>query len=388
MELAIYGGKPTFTKKIPIQSQIGREELNAAVGVLKKGILSSSRKGFFVQQFENEFARFLGVKYAVSTSSGTSALHTAVCALNIKAGDEILVPALTFVSSASVILQERAKPVFVDVDPETFNLDTADLEKKITTKTKAIIAVHLYGCPANIKEIIRIAEKHKLKVIEDCAQAHGAKFFGKYVGLFGDIACFSFQQSKNMVCGEGGMVISNNKNLYKNCSAIIDHGLVDGNLQNYDYDRLGYNYHITDLQSAIGTQQLKKLKKMNERRRRNANLYKKYLSDTELFFQKELKDSQGVFYCLTALLPERLKSKRDWFVDAVGAENAEVNKLYPLALTQTKLFFRNRQKDNCQVAENIAGRLFNFCTSPMVDEKYIRKTSEAVKKVLNYLDKN
>lgn len=387
MKLAIYGGKPVFPKKITIRPQIGKEELAAATKVIKEGFLSSSRKGFFVRQFENKFAEVFGVKYAVSTSSGTAALHAAVCALGIRKGDEVLVPALTFVSSASAILQEDANPVFVDIDPKTFNMDIEDLKKKITKKTKAIVAVHLYGNPANIREIIKIAKKYKLKVIEDCCQAHGAKCGEKFVGTFADLACFSFQQSKNIVCGEGGMIITNNRRLYENCCSVVDHGLVNGELKNYDYDRIGYNYHITEIQSAIGIEQLKKMKKMNNKRRINADLYKKHLANTGLIFQKELKNSQGAFYCLTVLLPKKLKSKRDWFVDAVRAENAEIYKLYPLALTQTKLFKKLNQKYFCRTAEDISQRLFNLPVGPTLSKEYIKKTSEVIKKVLDHPNK-
>jgi len=388
MKLAILGGRPVLAKKQNFLSPMKKEELAAVKKVMEGGLLSRSRRGFFVGQFEKEFARFFNIEYAISTSSGTAALHAAVCSLGLGPGDEVLVPALTFISSASVILQERAKPVFVDIDAGTFNLDVKDLEKKITKNSKAIIAVHLYGNPANIKEIIKIAGKYNLKVIEDCAQACGAKLDGKYVGTFGDLGCFSFQQTKNMTSGEGGMVICNNQKLFQDCSSVVDHGLAGGNLSEYNYDRLGYNYHLTDLQAAIGSEQLRKLEKINCRRRANARLYRKLFKNTDLFFQEELNNSSGVYYCLTALLPELFKDKRDWFVDAVRAENIEIFKLYPLALTQTNLFSRDIGKNDCLAAADVAGRLFNFSTSSLLSEKYIRKTGEAVKKVLNYMRKN
>jgi len=387
MKLAILGGKPVLAKRQSFSSPVGKEEWAAVKKVMKGGLLSRSRKGFFVGQFEKEFARFFNIKYAISTSSGTSALHTAVCALGIGPEDEVLVPALTFISSASVILQERATPVFVDIDSKTFNLDVKDLEKKITKKTKAIVAVHLYGSPANIKEITKIAKRHNLKVIEDCAQAPGAKLAGQYVGTFGDLGCFSFQQTKNMTCGEGGMVICNSQELFQACSSVVDHGLAGGSLSEYNYNRLGYNYHLTDLQAAIGIEQLKKLEKMNNQRRINARLYRETLKNTDLFFQEELGNSSGVYYCLTALLPQQFKNRRDWFVEAVRAENVELQRLYPLALTQIELF-KKTEKNTCPVATDVAGRLFNFLIDPLLSEKYIRKTGEAVKKVLDYMYKS
>jgi dTDP-4-amino-4,6-dideoxygalactose transaminase len=385
-KLAIFGGKPVISKRPPQPSPIGEEEIAAANQVLKTGVLSWSRRGDYVAFFEKSFARFLGSKYAVSASSGTAALHTAVSALEIGPEDEVLVPALTFVSSASVVLQVGAKPVFVDIDERTFNLDVSNLEKKVTKKTKAIIVVHLYGNPCDMTKIKELADRYDLKVIEDCSQAHGAEYNNSFVGTFGNMACFSFQQTKNMTCGEGGMVITDDAELYKKCSNIVDHGLIGGDLEKYDYDHLGYNYHLTDLQAAIATEQLKKLSNMNKKRIENSSLYKKHLSGTDLSFQKETQNAKNVYYTLTVLLPEQLKNKRDWFVEAVRAENAEVLKLYPLSLPQTKLFSGSKADTKYPIASSVASRLFNLCTNPGISQEIIRKTCRAIKKVLVHLN--
>lgn len=385
-KLAILGGKPISVKKLAKPSPIGKNEINAVMRVLNKGVLSKAGRGENVKIFEKKFSQFHNLKYAVTTTSGTTALHTAICALNIKKGDEILVPDLTFVSSASVILQQQATPIFVDINSTTFCIDIIDLEKKITEKTKAIIIVHLYGHPAEMNAIIKIAKKHNLKIIEDCAQSHGAKYKKQYVGTFGDISCFSFYQTKNLTCGEGGMILTSNKELYKSCSSVADHGLIDGNLQGYDYDRLGYNYHMTEMQAAVGIEQLRKLKIMNKQRASNANKYKELLKDTELIFQDDNKNIDHVYYALTALLPEKLKNKRDWFVDAVRAEGVEINKIYPKPLHEAKLFSSLSKKSQYPNASNITTRLFNFYTNPGVTDNYIKLTCEAVKKVLCYLN--
>lgn len=381
---AIMGGKPFVSISLTKPSPVGNRELLAVNRVLKSGVLSKAGRGKFVKSFEKAFASFFKVKYAISTTSGTTALHTAIVALGIKTNDEVLVPALTFVSSASVILEESAKPVFVDIDPKTFCMDTKDLENKINKHTKAIMVVHLYGHPADMVEIVKIAKKHKLKIIEDCAQAHGAMYKGKLVGTFGDLACFSFYQTKNMTCGEGGMVITNNKELSEKCYSIVDHGLLNGFLQGYDYDRLGYNYHLTELQAAIGIEQLSQLNSFNAQRRKNAALYRQYLKHTELEFQDDSKNIKHVYYNLTALLPKKLKHKRDWFFDAVKAENVEINKLYPVPLHKTKLF-KQSSSNSVPNSEDAADRLFNFYTNPGVSANYIKKTCEAVIKILNYL---
>lgn len=383
-KLAIFGGIPISSKKLQKQSTIGKDELTASIEVIKRGILSRAGRGEYVKAFEQKFASFHRVKHAVSTTSGTTALHAAVSALGITKGDEVLVPSLTFISSASVILQQGAIPVFVDADPKTFCLEVKDLEKKITRKTKAIIVVHLYGCPVDMDDIMQIARKHSLKVIEDCAQAHGAKYRDKLVGTFGDAGCFSFYQTKNITTGEGGIVITNNNNLYNNCASIVDHGLKGGKLEAYNYDRLGYNYHLTELQAAIGLVQLRKLNYFNKLRRKNAYLYKEILANSCLTFQEEPQNAYSVYYCLSALLPNKFVKYRDWFIEAVRAENVEVNRLYPLPLHQTDLFKQFNSK--CLNAENIASRLFNFYTNPSISEKYIRLTCKAVQKVLNYLE--
>lgn len=383
-KLAIRGGKPIVSDQMRRPSPIGKHEIDASIKVLKSGILSRAGRGKEVLKFEINFAKYCNVRYAVTTTSGTTALHTALEAIGIYNGDEVIVPALTFISSASVILQLGAKPVFADIDSNTFCLDVYDFERKITRKTKAVIVVHLYGNPANMQDIIRIAKKHRVSVIEDCAQAHGAIYNKSKVGTFGDIGCFSFYQTKNMTCGEGGMVITNKRNLYKACKSIVDHGLIGGYLQGYNYDRLGYNYHMTELQAVIGQAQLKKLNRFNNQRRRNAALYKKLLADTPLQFQKETHLGFGVYYGLTALLPEKFISKRDWFLKAVRSENVEVNNIYPRALHKTKLFWKHNNTQ-LPVAENVSARLFNCYTNPGITRQYIYLTSQAIKKVLNNL---
>jgi perosamine synthetase len=238
-----------------------------------------------------------------------------------------------------------------------------------------------------MNKVMDIAKKYKLFVIEDCAQAHGAKYKGRYVGTFGDISCFSFYQTKNLSCGEGGMVITRSKELYEKCNSVVDHGLINGNLQGYDYDRLGYNYHLSEIQAAIGLVQLHKLKRLNSERIQNANLYKKHLLNTGLVFQKDTAEAENVFYCLTALLPEKFKNKRDWFVDALRAENVEINKIYPVSLHQTKLFKRH-SKNTYPISTDVTSRLFNFYTNPGISKKYIVNTCRAINKVLNYLENN
>jgi perosamine synthetase len=383
--LAIFGGTPVSPNKLSKRSTIGKQEIIMADKVLKEGVISRAGRGKYVKLFEKEYASFHKVKYAISTTSGTTALHTALASLGINKGDEVLVPDLTFISTASIILQQFAKVVLVDINQYDFNIDIDDLQKKITTKTKAIIVVHMYGEPVNIEQIISIAKKNNLKVIEDCAQAHGAKYKNKYVGTWGDLGCFSFYQTKNITCGEGGMVITNNKKLYEACSCITDHGIINGRLEDYNYDRLGFNYHMTELQAAIGIAQLRRLNNFNKERRKNASIYKKYLKGTGIIFQNHHLESYNVYYVLTALLPEKLKKQRDFFLKAVRAENVEINCVYPRALHNTVLLNKKLKIKDFKHSTDVTERLINFYVNPGISKNYIACTCKAAIKVLNYL---
>ncbi|RLF84343.1 aminotransferase DegT, partial [Thermococci archaeon] len=251
---------------IPIAKPlIGDEEINGVIGVLKSGMLASGKE---VKEFEKEFAQYLGAKHAVAVVNGTAALDVALKALKIGSDDEVITTPFTFIASANSILFQGAKPVFADIDPKTYNLDPNEVLEKITDKTKAIVVVHLYGQPADMKAFKEIAEDHKLYLIEDCAQAHGAEFEGQKVGTFGDIAAFSFYPTKNMTTGEGGMVVTNDGELAKKVDLIRNHGQAE----KYLHVELGYNLRMTNIAAAIGRAQLKKLDGWNKKRIENAKL--------------------------------------------------------------------------------------------------------------------
>lgn len=249
---------------IPIAKPlIGEEEINAVVDVLKSGMLASGKE---VEAFEKEFADYLGAKHGIAVINGTAALDVALKALKIKSGDEVITTPFTFIASVNSILFQGARPVFADIDPKTYNLDPNDVLEKINEKTKAIVVVHLYGQPADMKAFKEIAEDHGLYLIEDCAQAHGAEFEGQKVGTFGDIAAFSFYPTKNITTGEGGMVVTSDEELAKRAKLIRNHGQAE----KYLHVELGYNLRMTNIAAAIGRVQLKKLDKWNERRIENA----------------------------------------------------------------------------------------------------------------------
>lgn len=249
--------------------QIGPEEKQAVLEVLDSGMIAQGPR---VKIFEHDFAEMCAVKHAVATASGTTALHTALVAHGIGPGDEVITSPFTFIASANSILFVGAKPVFVDIDPVTYNIDPDLIEAAITTKTKAIMPVHLFGLSADMDAIMAIAEEHNLIVIEDACQSHGATFRGKKVGSFGT-GTFSLYPTKNMTSAEGGMITTNDAEIAENARVIRQHGM----RRRYYHDELGFNFRMTDVHAAIGHEQLKKLPDFNQKRQSNAAYLSEHL---------------------------------------------------------------------------------------------------------------
>lgn len=254
-----------------------REEEKAVIDVLRSGWIM---QGAQVDFFEIELAAYVGSRYAVLVSSGTAALHLALLALGIAKNDEVITPSLSFIASANCILYVGATPVFADCDEQTYNIDPNDIEKKITSKTKAVIAVHQIGLPAEIDAIQTICKKHHLFFIEDAACALGSEYKGKKVGNFGDLACFSFHPRKSITTGEGGFITTNSKTLSERLKRLRSHGM-SKEKEKETYRMLGFNYRLTDLQAAIGRAQLKKLDEILEKRKKLAERYTAYFSQSK-----------------------------------------------------------------------------------------------------------
>ena len=263
---------------IPIAKPLlGSEEKKAVADVIDSGMIAYGPK---TKQFEEEFATYVGVKHAIATPSGTTALHLGLLALGIDAGDEVILPSFSFIASANSVLFCGGKPVFCDVDLDSFNIDPEKVKKLITDKTKAIMPVHLYGQSADMNPLLEIAEDHDLSIIGDACQSHGAEYGSKKVGSFGDLECFSFYPTKNMTTGEGGMVTTDSDKLYEKMNSLRNHGRMQTQW-GYEHDRVGYNYRMTDLAAAIGLVQLHKLPGFIEKRRENASFYDTHLQDVK-----------------------------------------------------------------------------------------------------------
>jgi perosamine synthetase len=263
-----------------------------------------SSTGEYINRFEKGFSEYTGTKHGVTVSNGTVAIHLALLALGIGEGDEVIVPDLTFAATINTVLHAGATPVIVDVEEESWCIDPAEIEKAITPKTKAIIPVHLYGQPCNMTAIMEIAKKHKLYVIEDAAEAHGAEFEGKKVGSFGDIACFSFYGNKIITTGEGGMCVTNSDELNEKMRLLRDHGMSRN--KKYWHDEVGYNYRMTNLQAAIGCGQLERIEEIILNRTSIENNYKEILKGNKnIKFQADIPGRKRVTWLVSVISNER-----------------------------------------------------------------------------------
>ena len=274
---------------------ITRDEIKAVKKVLRSGVLSLGQE---TEKFEKEMAKFVGSKYAVACSSGTTALHLSVIASDIQEGDEVITSPLSFVASTNCILYQKAKPVFVDIDKDSLNIDVSQIENKITKKTKAILGVDIFGFPAEWDKILRLAKKYRLKVIEDAAEALGAEYKGKKLGSLGHLCVFAFYPNKQMTTGEGGVVVTNDKKEYQLIKGLVNQGR-GADMQWLKHEHLGFNYRMTEMQAAIGRQQLKKLPGFLKSRDQVAGWYEERLTEVD-----------GV----SLMKPNDADHKRSWFV--------------------------------------------------------------------------
>jgi len=352
---------------IPIsEPTLGSEELDNVVKCVKSGWISS--QGAFVKQFEQEFADYIGVKYGVATSNGTAALHLALVALGIGKGDEIIVPTLTFIATANAVVYTGAKPVFVDSNPDYWCINPELIEEKVTGKTKAIMPVHLYGHPCDMEAIKRIADKHNLYIVEDAAEAHGARYKGKMVGSFGDIGCFSFYANKIITTGEGGMCLTDSEELANKMRILRDHGMNPS--KRYWHDCVGFNYRMTNLQAAVGLGQLHNIKQIHKMRLKVAENYKHLLQGLGITFPPQEEWAKPVNWVFTIL-----SDSKDRIIKGLTSANIEVRPMfYPIHIMPPYA-----SSVRYPVAESTSRRGFSLPSSPTLSYKDIEYISEVVR---------
>jgi len=356
---------------IPIAKPlIGEEEKTAVMQVLNSGMLASGPR---TEEFEKKFAEYVGTKYAIATTSGTTALHLGLLSLGVTRGDEVILPAFSFIATANIPLFCDAIPVFCDVDPKTFNIDPEKIEELITKKTKAIMPVHLYGQAVDVQPIQEIADKHDLHVIGDACQAHGAAYNGKMVGSFGDVECFSFYPTKNMTTGEGGMVTTDNDEFAELMISIRNHGR-EKTKWGYEHGRLGYNYRMTDIGAAIGIEQLKKLPKNIEMRRKNAHYLDVHLNSVEIPYV--LPNIQHAYHQYT------IKSKnRDALTQNLKKNEIGYGIYYPQPLHSYKHLKKYAHKD-LKISETLGNEVISLPVHPALTTQELEKIVKVVNEKL------
>jgi perosamine synthetase len=317
---------------IPINlPKIGEEEIEAVVKVMRRGPLTNALgAGPMVTQFEKNFAEFAGVKHAIAVNTGTAALHAAIVAAGVKQGDEVILPSFTFVATAEAVVMAGGKPVFADIDPETYHISPDEIEKNVTKKTKAIVPVDLYGLAVDITPIRKIAGEHDLAIVEDAAQAHGATYAGKPAGVFADAACWSLYASKNITTGEGGVVTTDSNEMAETLRLIRTHG----EKAKYASLMLGCNYRMSEIQAAIGSVQLEKLPAFVTNRRENAKRFTKLLAASDrLKLPEESEERQHSWYLYTVRFQNSTESERNKIVEElrrkdIGAEVYYINPVH------------------------------------------------------------
>ena len=347
---------------------IGEEEKRAVLEVLESGQIAQGPK---VAEFEEKFADFCGVKYAVATSSGTTALYTALLAHGIGPGSEVITTPFTFIATANSILYTGARPVFVDIESDSFNINPALIEEKITPKTKAIMPVHLYGNPCDMEAIVQIAQKHELIIIEDACQAHNASINGAKVGSFGT-GCFSFYPTKNMTTAEGGMITTNDSEIAEKARILRAHGSV----RPYYHDVLGYNFRMTDVHAAIGLVQLEKLPQNTLKRIENAT----YLTDQlrDYVITPQVKDEYvHVFHQYTI----RLKEYRDEILTKLNERGIGARVYYGVPIHQQPIYRKLGYRDFLPVAERISREVLSLPVHPALKKEELDKIVTEVSQV-------
>ncbi|MCR4393758.1 MAG: DegT/DnrJ/EryC1/StrS family aminotransferase [Dehalococcoidales bacterium] len=374
-------------QRIPLFNIYWDEEDLAQVSrVIRRGTYWTC--GPDVTAFENSISRYLGCRYCVAFNSGTSALHAALLACGIGPGDEVIVPSFTFIATANAPLFVGARPVFADIEDSTYGLDPEDVRRKITPRTRAILPIHYAGCPCKIYEILEIAREHNLLLIEDAAEAFGAKVQDRMIGTFGDAAIFSFCQNKIITTGEGGAVVTDNHTIYEKLKLIRSHGRLDRSdyfsSDNFDYVSLGYNFRLPDIAAALGISQLNKVDQLIEMRRANAKYLNNRLSSLEMITIPAPPDSFFHVYQMYSISIKGDQKLRDSLITYLGENgiSCKVN-FHPVHLTS---YYRQNfgySSGELPVTESVSARILTLPMFPGLSREDMDYTCEHIKIFFN-----
>ncbi len=394
-KLAIFGGSPVRETPLQYAKQwINDKDIEKVVEVLKGDFLTT---GPYVKEFETAMANYVKAKYAVAVSNGTAGLHMACNAIGISKGDEVLVSSITFAASSNCVLYCGGTPVFVDINSDTYNIDVQDLESKITNKTKAIIAVDYTGQPVDLDKIMAIAKKHNLYVIEDAAHSLGGEYKGEKVGSIAHLTVFSTHPAKIITTAEGGVVTTNDENLYQKMMRFRTHGITknQSDLQEnhgpwyHEQQSLGYNYRLSDLQAGLGISQINRLDEFVNRRRQIVNKYNEYFSDLEEIstpFQEDFSNSAWHLYIIRLKLDKLSCSKKEFF-EAMLKENICVNLHYLPVYLHPYYQQLGYKKGLCKEAEKLYEEMLTLPLFPLMSDDDVFDVVSAVKKVSDFYRK-
>ncbi len=365
---------------IPVcEPLLSGKELEYVADCLKTNWISS--QGKYVREFEERFANYCGCKYGISTTSGTTALHLALASLGIGAGDEVIIPAFTMIATAFAVVYTGAKPVLVDAEPETWNIDVAKIEEKITPRTKAIMPVHIYGHPCDMDPIMEIAQKHDLWVIEDAAEAHGAEYKGRKAGGIGYVNCFSFYANKIITCGEGGMVVTNDEEITEKARLLKN--LAHSKEKRFLHTTIAFNYRMTNIQAAIGLAQFEQIDHFVEARRRNACLYNNRLKDipgVRLPPEKEWVKNVYWMYCI--LIEDRFSISRNELMIKLREKGIDTRTFFiPMHQQPAFLNMGLFKGEGYPVAEDLSREGLYLPSGSGLTEEQIKQVCDAISEI-------
>ena len=363
---------------IPVSSpSVGEREIQYLSDCIKSGWVSYGGK--HVSEFENKFAEFCGVKYGASTNSGTTALHLALATAKIGPGDEVIIPTFTMVATANAVSYTGAKPVLVDSELDTWNMDASQLEEKITRRTRAIIAVHTYGHPADMEAISEVANRHNLIVIEDAAEAHGAECKGKRTGSLGDMACFSFYANKIITTGEGGMIVSDTPQFIERAKWLRAHAFGKEG-KHFWHEEIGFGYRMSALQAAVGLAQLERIDEFVQKRRDSAKLYNTLLSDLKgVILPPEADWAKNVYWMYSIRIGQQLGLSRDDLMAKLSSRGIETRTFF-FPIHRQPAYSHLYQDEKYTQADELSASGMNLPSGNSLSEDEIRYVCDCIVK--------